>query len=110
MEKDIGMRRIKLGSSVVAERSHPALFKAMVQILLDNGCVNRLEPMPSMFEIPHSWAGQVGEVEHALSGLGEEELTEFCVGEQGDVENEFLNDPGLRKANDFLDAFFNEWT
>jgi hypothetical protein len=103
------MPTIKPGHSIVTEARHPVLFRAMMEILLDNGRVNRIEPAPRRFDIPPPWASQIGDVELALSELDEDALAEFCAGEQREVENKFLGDPEMRKAGDFLDAFANEW-
>jgi len=95
---------------VVSALTHPLLFGAMIELLYDNGGVNRSAPEPTEIAVPFPFLHIVDAAESELrvADLDGEELQTLVAGEMAELEA-LVADRGLHNANIILEGFFNDW-
>ena len=93
----------------VDEKTFPYVFNAFREMDYDNGAVNRYEPEREAYSVPQPFASWLAESEAALKSLTDEEFEEFCCGEHSDVMALAGRSPGLAKAHELLQAYFEQW-
>lgn len=94
---------------VIASILYPRVVQAFHLIELDNGMVNRLEPLKDSYIVPTKYFEMATKTEAFLGRLEPEELEEFCVGSYDEQLQIRKRNPEAEIAAQFLDLFFNEW-
>lgn len=100
-------------SVIITSESHPLTFKALREIDLDNGMINRLEPAKESYEIPYPYTQILEATEEALAVLSPADFNTFCCGANEDIEvikgTYGLMNSYLVLAYNLLNAYFVGW-
>lgn len=88
----------------VTAKTHPSLFKALLEIDYDHGAVNRYEPERKFCDVPEPWLEHIGLADAEISKLTPEQLETLCCGDEDEAKA--LVTP---YTHDLLNAYFNEW-
>lgn len=93
------------GWAVVTQHSHSKLFEAFETISHDCG----FEAGHLNYAVPEEWTAHLKTADNALATLSNEELQEFCIGEQSNQNKIAERSKELYCTHKMLWAFFDDW-
>ncbi len=85
------------------KEDYPTVYKALMHIALDNGCINRIDPEESLPDIPSSYVDRLDAFEIDAKRIGPK-LEAFCTADELEIS-------GLVDKYDVLyfGDFLNDW-
>lgn len=86
------------------KEKHPTIYKALLHIAYDSGCINRIDPKESLPSTPSFYDNRLVELEMTAGRIGDE-LETFCIGEETEI-NELIVKYDALYFGDFLNDWF----
>lgn len=95
----------QLSNMLINKDNYPNILNALQTIDLDNGAVNRYEPLKEEYDIDEPFDFE--QIDRALSCLSEVELEDFLCGSDEDAAAIICHRPALDVVDEFLMSFCN---
>lgn len=92
----------------VTPKNFPAVLNAFLEVLLDNGGVNRESPEPAFVDVPEPYIRLLEPAERSIGQLTFDELQVLTAGEESEREA-LIALKDMPAADQLLQAFFDEF-